>query len=149
MLGWIKNLYMNFKRRRALIMDVQKVVNELCGHLSEFASEGKAFLKKLTVEPSMKYLYFIHLVNIQCARADFLRSELQWMKSKIRADAKDEDLLREDFCQFSNLMMDIDKLIKESVNVIPYSKMDEFYTYSYNVYKYLLTDVLNRYYGYA
>jgi hypothetical protein len=142
----IKKVYRDMKRRNTLMIDVKKVVTELCGYLSGFVFEGKVFLNKITAETSGKYVPFIHMVNVKCSHATYLKSEIEKMEIKIRVDVKDDDMLKSDFERFAKLTSDICNLIKESVNIVPYSKIDEFYNYTYRVCKYLLTELMNRYY---
>lgn len=146
MLTSIMHKYHKFKDRRALIMDVKNVVNELCGYLSGFIIEGKAWLRKVVLDSPVEY---IHLVNVKCSHAEYLKSEVKRMEIRIRVDSKNDGLLHTALQDFSTLVKHICDFAKSTINVVPYSKIDEFYKFTYQTHKHILNTITDRYYNQA
>ena len=112
--------------RKIAEMDLKQkwkgLLNQLSRHLLEFASEGRDWIRRRLLEDSEEYL---HQVNVKCSWANHLNEEVLKIRSRIISDISYKDKYKSDIYDLKKLLESIRLFIITSVNLVPYSGIDE------------------------
>ena len=112
-------------------------------HLNGFYTEGKQWVHDIVNKTNLEY---INLVNVKCGWAKYLLDEGRKIHDMMKRAIGKGDIIGKAYIAMIEYLESIDSLIKSSVNVVPYSKIDEFNLIVYQLHRNLSTAVSNRYY---
>ena len=129
-----------------LKQQLSDIFNELYRHLTNFIDMGKSWVKEAAKDAHPEY---INLVNVKCGWAKSLNQKLSDLHTKMVKDIDNKTQWDEDMMDMYDLLLSIKSLIITSVNLVPYTDIDEFYNYVYKVDTQLLTEITNTYHSYV
>ena len=136
MIDVIKTYYHEKRSEMNLKRKWKDLLNKLSIHLLEFASEGRKWIQKRSSTDSVEYL---HQVNVKCGWANYLNNEVVKIQASIIVDVSNRDKYTSDIDSLKKVLTNIHSLIITSLNVVPYSKMDEFNLLVYDIQSYIST----------
>lgn len=123
--------------------DICEMLDEVAKHLVNFASEGHRWLLNMIGNAKDEYL---NLVNVKCSNASHLYDIAGVLKSRVEKVYSDPTALKAVVLDIISYLDEVGSLIKTSVNVVPYSKIDEFNILVYNKRHDLSNEILTIYY---
>lgn len=134
MLEWIKQKLALRRKVKEMKRKFCDMYDELCGYLSGFVFEGKVWAKERALDSSKEYL---HMINVRCGHADHIKSLIERNRELlIPAISKNkQDDVFDALLILFNILNDIMSFLTTCVNILPYSKLDDFYSYTYNARK--------------
>lgn len=123
-----------------------ELLNKIGEHLINFSIEGHKWLLNMLGNAKDEYL---NLVNIKCRNATHLYEALNTHVNAIKAGYNNPKIFKQLVLDLVTYLDEVDSLIKTSINIVPYSKIDEFNILVYNARHDLSNEILSRYYNIA
>lgn len=133
MLTMIKKYYHTKKKEFDLKQKLREVFDTLCGYLAEFRNEGEAWALKRALDSSTEYIYSI---KVKCSWAKALYQQAQDLHKSMQTHIG-KPAYQDDIQSMGSLLQSMKKLLTASVHVVPYSRLDEFNLYIYQLTKWL------------
>ena len=145
MLDRIKQWYRRRQIMKDIIQRIQKVLRELSRYLSEFFDEGKEWIYGGASSASDEYKHF---VNTKCYQAKFINQQVlnmqKWFTTNMSPKKFDIGMFN-----LEQTLRTTQDMIIRSINMVPYSKIDEFNLFIYDTLTNTLTDITRIYHNYA